>query len=150
MTDEQPPAWYLAVQQRARDEAPTAPEPTVRAVKYTVNCLPEDDVESHHWGISVEYRGNGRWGVYRNAHSCLGSDGQWSWGYSWRDGTQEPTADEEWSDYHRGRDAWMDAHRFDESTALKLAQQHAPLVTVNGYTVTDALAMQKKRAERHD
>lgn len=126
------------------------PEPTVMAVKYTVNCVPEDDLESHVWGLSVEYRGQGRWGVFRNAHLCLGADGTWSWGYNWRDGAHEPTTEAEWGDYHAGRDAWLAEHRFDEETALKLAQEHAPLVTVNGYTVADAFVMQKKRAERRD
>ncbi|MFH8581678.1 hypothetical protein [Streptomyces zaomyceticus] len=125
------------------------PTPTVRADRYVVNCVPEDGVESHHWGLTVEYRGNGLWGVYRNPHCCLGADGTWSWGHNWRDGTREPATDDEWTEYHDSRDTWFSEHRFDEQTALKLAQEHAPLVTVNGYTVTDALAMQQKRAERH-
>lgn len=119
----------------------TTPEPIVQVTKYTVNCLPEDGIDSHVFQLTVEYRGNGRWGVYRNPHCCLGADGTWSWGYSWGDGTAEPSSDEEWADYHRGREAWLDAHRFDEKTALDLAKQHAPLVTVNGLTVADALRL---------
>lgn len=115
------------------------PEPIVQATAYTVNCLPESGIDSDVFALRVEYRGAGRWGVYRNAHCCLGSDGKWSWGYTWRDGTQEPATDEEWTEYHAGRDAWLAAHRFDEQTALKLAKEHAPHVTVNGYTVADAL-----------
>jgi hypothetical protein len=120
------------------------PEPIVQATAYKVNCLPEDGIDSDVFGLRVEYRGAGRWGVYRNAHCCLGADGEWSWGYQWRDGG-EPETDEEWTEYHAGRDAWLDTHRFDEATALKLAKEQAPHVTVNGYTVADALAMQVRR-----
>lgn len=127
-----------ATQQRARDEAPTVPAATVQAVKYVVSCMPEGE-DRDSFGVTVECRGEGRWGVFRNAHCCLGSDGTWSWGYSWRDGAQEPASDEEWTEYHAGRDEWLDAHRFDEETALRLAQEHAPLITVNGFTVSDAL-----------
>lgn len=36
-------------------------------------------------------------------------------------------------------DDWLAAHRFDLDTALKLAREAAPHVTVNGRTVADAL-----------
>lgn len=123
-----------------------AVEAIVQATKYTVNCVPEDGIDSDVFGLTVEYRGAGRWGVFRHAHCCLGADGEWSWGYSWGDGNSEPATDEEWTEYHRGREAWLDAHRFDEETALRLAREQAPLVTVNGYTVADALAMSARRA----
>lgn len=131
-------AMLRASEQRALDEAPTVPAATVQAVKYVVSCMPEDE-DRGPFGVTVEYRGEGRWGVYRNSHCCLGADGSWSWGYAWRDGAQEPTTDEEWTEYHAGRDAWLAAHRFDEETALRLAREHAPLVTVNGFTVSDVL-----------
>ena len=123
------------------------PDPIVQATQYTVNRLPEDGFDSHVFALTVEYRGDGRWGVYRNAHCCLGNDGTWSYGYGWRDGAQEPSSDEEWAEYHAGRDAWFAAHRFDEETALKLAREHAPLVTVNGRKVADALRMAERRPE---
>ena len=126
----------------------STPEPIVQAVKYTVNCLPEDGIESHVFALTVDYRGDGRWGVYRNPHCCLGNDSEWSYGYTWRDGAQEPDGDEEWNEYHAGRDAWLQAHRFDEETALNLAKEQAPLVTVNGRTVTEALRMAETRAGR--
>lgn len=132
MTEQELPAWYVAVVQRARDEAPTVPEAIVQAVEYTVNCLPDDGFDSHVFEIRVQYRGNGRYAVIRHG-SCLGSDGTWDQGIK---------------EYDRG-DAWLDAHRFDLDTALKLAKEQAPYVTVNGFTVTDALTKQQKRAERH-
>ncbi|QKW31456.1 hypothetical protein HUT11_35425 (plasmid) [Streptomyces seoulensis] len=130
MTD-QPPARYLALTERARREAPTAPAANIKAVEYTINCLPDDDLDSHLFEIRVQYRGAGRYAVIRNG-SCLGIDGTWDQGIK---------------EYDRGQ-KWLDNHRFDLYTALCLAQEQAPLVTVNGHTVTDALAMRAQRAAR--
>lgn len=132
MSDQQQPAWHVAVTERAAKEAPNAPEAVVHAVEYTVNCLPEDDLDGHAFEIRVQYRGNGRYAVIQHGHLCLGADGTWDQGVK---------------EYDRG-DAWLDAHRFDLDTALRLAKEQAPLVTVNGFTVADALAMRQKRAER--
>jgi hypothetical protein len=129
---EQPPAWYLALQKRVHDEAPNTPEPTVHAVEYTINCLPDDDIDSHLFEVRVQSRGAGRYAVIRGGDQCLGADGTWDYGVK---------------AYDRGDD-WLNAHRFDLDTALRLAKEQAPLVTVNGHTVTDALAMRQKRAER--
>ncbi|MGW9375680.1 hypothetical protein ACWGVR_37385, partial [Streptomyces xanthophaeus] len=63
---------------------------------------------------------------------CLGSDGTWE--YEMRPSERE--------------DEWLDAHRFDLDTALKLARDQAPLVTVNGFTVDDALKRLTERAVR--
>lgn len=104
------------------------PEPIVQPTAYTVNCLPEDDIDSHVFAITVEYRGEDRWAVTRHG-SCLAADGTWDFGVK---------------PYERG-DEWLAAHRFDKATALRLAREQAPLVTVNGFTVADALRM---RAER--
>lgn len=108
------------------------PVPRVQATEYTVNCLPEDDLDGDVFGLTVRYRGDGRWAVQRGEHSCLGADGEWAQGIK---------------PYDRGDD-WLDAHRFDLDTALELAKQAAPKVTVNGYTVVDAMAMQTRRDER--
>jgi hypothetical protein len=133
VTDDQPPAWYLAVQKRAHDEAPTIPEATVLATEYTVNCVPEDDINGHGFEIRVQYRGAGRYAVIQHGHLCLGADGTWDQGVK---------------EYDRGDD-WLNAHRFDLDTALRLAKEQAPLVTVNGHTVSDTIRMQQTRAERH-
>lgn len=133
MTDEQPPAWYLAVQQRAHDEAPTVPEATIQPTEYTVNCLNGEYLDNHLFEVRVQYRGAGRYAVIRGGQMCLGADGTWDYGVK---------------EYDRGDD-WLNAHRFDLDTALKLAKEQARLVTVNGHTVSDALARQQSRAE-HD
>ncbi|MFD3516287.1 hypothetical protein [Streptomyces sp. NPDC058657] len=109
------------------------PEPTVKAVEYVVTCVPEDGIDAHVFEIRVEYRGGGRWAVTRLG-SCLGTDGTWAQGVK---------------EYDRG-DQWLDDHRFDLDTALHLAQQAAPHITVNGYTVTDALTMQANREATTD
>ncbi|MEW1754120.1 hypothetical protein [Streptomyces angustmyceticus] len=107
------------------------PVPTVKAVRYTVTCLPEDDINSHVFAIDVVYRGAGRWAVQRGEHACLGSDGTWAQGVK---------------EYDRG-DEWLNAHRFGLETALKLARDAAPHVKVNGYTVADAIAMHTQHSE---
>lgn len=106
-------------------------EATVRPVRYTVSCLPEDDINGPPFGIDVEYCGGGRWAVTRLG-ACLGVDGEW---------------DEGVKPYGRGDD-WLNGHRFDLDTALRLAREAAPNVTVNGYTVADALAMRARRDQR--
>jgi hypothetical protein len=99
------------------------PEPTVRPTRYEVSCLPPDDVNAYHFTIRVEYRGRDLWAV-TNGWGCLGTDGEW---------------DHERSPSNR-EDDWLSTHRFDFDTALRLAKEAAPKVTVNGYTVADALA----------
>ena len=131
MTD-QPPAWYLALQQRARDEAHSVPAATARATEFSINCLPDDDLDSHLFEVRVQYRGDGRYAVIRSGDMCLGADGTWDHGVK---------------EYDRGDD-WLNAHRFDLDTALRLAKEQAPLITVNGHTVNDALAMRRKREDR--
>lgn len=90
------------------------PEPTVKAIEYTVNCVPEDGDESHLFEIRVHYRGTNRWAVTR-FDSCLGTDGTWAQGIK---------------AYGRG-DQWLNDHRFDLDTALNLAKQAAPHVTAH-------------------
>ena len=119
------------------------PEPIVQRTEYWVSCLPEDDINASAFTLVVRYRGGGRWAVGRGSTSdvpCMNAAGEWSYGVEWEDEGVEPSTDEEFASYNRARDEWMDAHRFDEETALRLAKQHAPQMTVNGWTVADALA----------
>jgi hypothetical protein len=93
------------------------------ATRYTVNVLPETDINAHVFEITVEYRGHGQWAVLRHGW-CLNQDG--SWDYELCPSERE--------------DEWIAAHRFDLDTALDLAKEAAPEVTVNGLTAADALA----------
>jgi hypothetical protein len=106
----------------------TAPEPEARVTQYRVNCLTDDDINGHLFGITVEYRGRGLWAVNRLGR-CLGTDGVWDY-------ESIPSERE---------DEWLATHRFDEETALQLAREAAPHVTVNGFTVADALRMSDAR-----
>lgn len=108
----------------------TTPEPITKPTAYSVNCLPEDHIDSHVFEITVEYRSRNRWAVKRHSQ-VLGADGQWD--YEMRPSERE--------------DDWLDNHRFDLDTALKLAKEQAPLITVNGFTVADALRMAQQRQE---
>ncbi|MFF7335378.1 hypothetical protein [Streptomyces sp. NPDC008150] len=125
-----PPDWHRAVIERSRIEASAVPSATVRAVEFTVNCVPGDDLDQHLFELRVQYRGNDRYAVIRGGDMCLGVDGTWDYGVK---------------EYDRG-DAWLNAHRFDLDTALRLAREHAPLVTVNGHTVTDAITARRNRS----
>ncbi|GAA4225990.1 hypothetical protein GCM10022254_09400 [Actinomadura meridiana] len=98
------------------------PKPTVRTTRYEVSCLPPDNIDAFHFTITVEWRGGDLWAVLRYGE-CLGTDGKWD--YEPRPSNRE--------------DDWLDAHRFDLDTALKLAQEEAPKITVNGQTVADVL-----------
>ncbi|MFJ7895955.1 hypothetical protein [Streptomyces anthocyanicus] len=131
MTDQPKPAMTMReIREHLGHVEPGQPEPMVQATRYTVNCLPEDGVDSHVFEITVEYRGSDRWAV-RRFSQCLAADGAWD--YEMRPSERE--------------DEWLDAHRFDLDTALKLAKEAAPKVTVNGFTVADALRMAQQRTE---
>jgi hypothetical protein len=98
------------------------PEPIARPTAYSVNQLPEGDVNAPVFEITVEYRGEGRWAVTRHG-ACLGTDGEWA------DGIKPYGRD----------DDWLAAHRFDLDAALAAAKRAAPQVMCNGVTAADAL-----------
>lgn len=108
--------------------AATEITPTVRITRYEVSCLPEDDINARHFTLKVEYRGRGLWAV-TDGFGCLSTTGEW--------------------DYERlpsnREDEWLETHRFDLDTALKLAREKAPKMTVNGMTVGDVIARRAAR-----
>lgn len=119
---------------RVADEtAATEAGPIVQPTRYTVNCLFEDGIDSHVFEITVEYRGGGRWAVLRHGW-CLTADGTWD--YEMRPSERD--------------DDWLATHRFDLDTALALAKEAAPKVTVNGITVTEALRRANAAGARQD
>ena len=107
---------------------PPMPVASRQATEYEVSILPEGDINRHVFAITVAYRGRGLWAVSRHSQ-CLAADGTWSW-------ESIPSERE---------DEWLAAHRFPLEEALRLAKDAAPHITVNGYTVADALAMEAKR-----
>lgn len=106
----------------------TVPEPRVQPTGYTVSCLPYDDINSEAFSIKVDYAGHGRWAV-RSGSRCCAADGRWDY---------EPIPSER-------TDEWLAKYRFDLDTALRLAKEYAPRVTINGHTVEQVLARYEER-----
>lgn len=104
------------------------PEPEhevhVEITQASVSVLPEGHPDRETWGLTVDYRGTvdgeRRFAVTRT-RTCLGADGEWDW---------EPRPSER-------DDDWCANHRFDWHTAIRLAAEHAPNVTVNGMTARE-------------
>lgn len=97
--------------------------------RYNVSAYPDpDSINAHHFTITVELRGNGRWGVCWMGR-CLGKRGQWSW-------ESNPSS---------RTDRWKNAYRRDLDTALRLAQKAAPLLRVNGSTPAECWAWEQDR-----
>lgn len=108
------------------------PPPAIKPVLYEVSLLPEDDINHNLFALTVQDRGHGKWAVI-HSNSCLGSDGTWDFGVK---------------EYDRG-DEWLQSHRFDLETALRLASEVAPHVTVNGQTAAQVYLRQREAAARH-
>jgi hypothetical protein len=88
-----------------------------QVTEYRVSAAPLDGHDAYHFAVTVEWRGNDRWAVMWHG-DCLGADGEWEF-------EPRPSSRE---------DDWLAAHRFDLPTALRLAREAAPKVTVNGAT----------------
>ena len=98
-------------------------EVSTRVTQYQVNALPESILDAHHWDVTVEYRGDGKWAIC-HFRQCLGDDGEWDF---------EPSPSSR-------TDEWLATHRFTEEEALRLAREQAPNITVNGLTPADVIA----------
>jgi len=101
-----------------------------RPTTYEVSCLPQDHPDGFSWALRVEYRGRGKWAVLRSGKRCLSSTGEWDW-------ESIPSERE---------DDWLATHRFDLDTALRLAQEAAPHVVVNGLTPAGLLEWEAAHA----
>ena len=101
-----------------------------RVTRYEISVFPDEmlrdefaAMDSSSWVLTVEDRGMCRWAVLRGRW-CLGTDGEW-------DREPSPSSRE---------DDWLETHRFDLGTALRLAAEQAPNVRINGLTALDILA----------
>lgn len=102
------------------------PEVFEMATAYSVSLLPVDHPEHDVFSLTVEWRGEGRWGVFCRGF-CMDASGE-------RDYEPIPSSRE---------DDWLATHRFDLDTALALARAHVGEITVNGFTYLDALEMHR-------
>lgn len=100
------------------------PEAVIRIAKYAVSCLPRAHRSYWHFTVWVVERAPNEWEV-RADGTVHDADGNPIWG-------PLPLED---------REAWHARHRFDLDTAVEIAKKIAPTLTVNGYTVADALGM---------
>lgn len=89
-----------------------------KVTRYTINATDEPEFEVH-----VEYAGYDRWAI-RHGGRCLSKDGRWDW---------EPLPSSR-------TDAWLQSHRFTEGEALRIAEEQAVTVTVNGLMAADVVA----------
>lgn len=104
-----------------REELHRARERLAMATQFTVSLFAVDSIDRHLFDLTVEQRSPGRWAVCR-MRDCLGADGRWDF---------EPSPSNR-------EDDWLEAHRFDLDTALRLAHRAAPDVVVNGVTAREA------------
>lgn len=89
------------------DQQPPNPG-IVRATRYEVNLVPEHADPGSIYAITVNYRGDDRWAVIRHT-LCLSSEGRWD---------RERVSSER-------EEEWLNTHRFDLDTALRLAKEQA-------------------------
>jgi hypothetical protein len=95
--------------------------------EHTICALPEDHPGWRHFVITVEFRGGGTWAVCHQRDNL------------------STTCDWDFEDSASSRDdEWLARHRFDLDTALRLAEEQAPLMTCVGISALQALAGQGK------
>lgn len=121
------------------DPITTPAEPLVQPSSYLVSLLPEGHDDRYMFTVQVDYRGGGLWSV-KNRSRILGVDGTWCTGFDWSGGPDEPATEAEMAQFDREQAAWLDAHRFDEETALRLAKDACRALSYRGWTAADALA----------
>ncbi len=100
----------------------TPPEIVEQVTEYRVSAAPLDHDDGWRFALVVRWSRalGGTWMVTAGAEpaSYIGADGQWCWDVL----PEDPP------------DRWRDAYRFDLATALRVAREAAPKVTVNGRT----------------
>lgn len=106
---------------------PATPSPTaevfVSPTEYTVSCIPEGNPRRRYFVLKVVRRGDGgQWAVWDGFEPGQYLDAAGEWGF------------------HDGTADWWPLHRFDLDTALAVAREAAPKVTLGGLTVAEVLA----------
>lgn len=101
---------------------PNPPEIHSRLTEVTLSAIPEDNINHSIYSVTVTWRGGEQYAVKRLSQ-VLGADGTWDY---------EPSPSNR-------TDEWIAAHRFDYDHAMHLAHEACQHITVNGFTVADAL-----------
>lgn len=132
MTSQPKPAMTMReIREHLGHVKPGEPEPTVLPTAYVVSCLPLGHEDRLTYTINVVHRGDGLYAVKRNLRFA-DANGAWEYEPGWpEDGSEADALAEE---------KWLEEHRFDHDTALRLARELAPTLTYRGRTVADALA----------
>lgn len=97
-----------SLQRLAAETAAPATQAEARPTRYTVNPVAEHADPGDIYAITVDYRGDDRWAVLRHG-LCLSDDGKWD---------RERVSSER-------EEEWLDTHRFDLTTAKRLATEQA-------------------------
>ncbi|MEW1565741.1 hypothetical protein AB0454_22480 [Streptomyces sp. NPDC093509] len=116
---------------------PGVPDAEVLPVRFVVSSVPEGHNARHAYTINVHYRGEG---MYSVGHGLAYADGDGAWSY-------EPSRSGEDDEHDADGLTWIAAHRFELTTALRLARRLAPTLTVRGRSVADVLADGSPTAE---
>lgn len=99
---------------------------SVKTVSYQVSAIPYEDDDAHAFQIKVEYRGGGRWAVTRG-------------GQCWNRVNQ--TFDYESLPSGRTEEFFAECRYATAEEAIDDAKTIVPLLTVNGWTVQQAIRM---------
>jgi hypothetical protein len=105
---------------------------TVEPSRYEVTAYPFFNDDRYHFSITVERRSADRWAVLDRMGRC------------WSEGAQK------WEHelYPSSRtDEWKAGFRYPLNEALDIARRLAPGLTVNGFTVQDAIAVAVRSGE---
>ena len=100
----------------------------VRATHYQVSLVPENLADRRWYTIHVHYHGRGKWIVYVERHNPAASVPDLHWLEA--DGTWATSDDQ----------SLFDVPEYDLETALRLAQEAAPKVTVGSLTAAEVVA----------
>lgn len=111
----------------------------IRPTRFVASVLPEGHDDRWTYALQVEYRGEGQWSV-RCRGQYLAADGTRSHGFCWSGGADEPATSAEMDLFDKEQAEWLAVYRFDEVTALRIAEEQAKTLTYRGRSVADVLA----------
>lgn len=104
---------------------------TVQTTEYAVTAFPLEAPDASSFTLKVTYRGTGRWAIIRLGE-CWNKETK-SWDYESLPSNRE--------------DDWLISHRYDSAeAAIADAKEIAPFLSVNGWTVEQAIRINNGEA----